>query len=208
MVGAGPERVQARNNLCLVGEQANFFPSLILQVVIDFGRDAKVPGYVQMIVRSLKILDPAFARNTDLGVLKEVYICRRIGLERCHQNLRNLFWRKPLRAKDILRQLLVGADDLGFWKTEEIDPCLVENRKVLWWAGINEDIVPATTDQVDDDVHLFACAPGLHPIDLRPGKSNSTGIERLNRIVHTPPPCRTLVVSAPATTDSRNALTP
>src|SRR3984893_1759959 len=201
MVDACPECAQARKNVCLVGEQATFSPSLILQVVIDFGRDAKVPRYVQMIVRSLKILDPAFAGNTDLGVLKEVDICRRIGLERCHQHLRNLFRRKPLRAKDILRQLLVGADDLGFWKTEEIDPRLVENCKVLWWAGIDEDIVPATTDQVDDDVHLFACAPALHPIDLRPGHPKRTGVERLNRIVHTPPPSRTLVVSASATTN-------
>ena len=56
---ARPEDANARQHLFLVRQQTQFFPAFILQIMIHVGRNAQVPGNVQMVVRRLKVFDPA-----------------------------------------------------------------------------------------------------------------------------------------------------
>jgi hypothetical protein len=70
---------------------------------------------------------------------------------------------------------------------EEVEPRLVDDSEVLWRPGIDEDIVAAAPNQIDQDVHLFTLVPAVYPIDLWTWNPEGAGIERLYRVLHASP---------------------
>ena len=95
-------------------------PALVLQIVVHLRRNTQASGNVQMIVRRLKILDPALARDADLGIAEQVDIGGSVSLQRRDDHGIDIVQGEALRAQNVLRQLLFGADDLGLWITEEV----------------------------------------------------------------------------------------
>ena len=70
MMYPSPKHADAGEHLVFILQKADFFPSLILEVVVYLGGDAKMTRYMQVIVRSLKVFNPSFAGDADFGVAK------------------------------------------------------------------------------------------------------------------------------------------
>src|SRR3954451_1423681 len=143
MVHTGPEDANARQNLFFIGEQAQFLPAFVLQVLVHVGRDAQVAGDMEMVKRRLKILDPATPRDADGGVPKHGDVGGGVGLQRGNEHQRNVVGREPLGAQNVSRELGIGAHDLRLGVSEETEPRLVDDGEVLRRAGVDEDVLTA-----------------------------------------------------------------
>ena len=100
MMNARPEDADAGLYLFFIGEQANLVPAFILKVVIHIGRNAQMAGNVKVIVRSLKVLDPAATRDSDGGVAKQGNVGRGISLQRRDEDERNVIGRECLASEE------------------------------------------------------------------------------------------------------------
>src|ERR1017187_56842 len=189
MVNSGPEDADAGFYLLFISEKANLVPAFVLQVLIHVRRNAQMTRNVKMIVRRLKILNPAAPRDANCGVAEKVNVRRGIGLQRSDEDQRDIVGSEPLRAEDILRKLRLGANDLRFRISEKTEPCLVDDVEILRGTGVDEDVATSAADEVDEDVHFLALVPRLHPIHLGAGNPECAGIESLNRVLHAAPPC-------------------
>src|SRR4051812_9947791 len=119
VVDSGPEDANSGLHLFLVGEQTQFVPSLVLQVLIHIGRDAEVARNVEMIEGGLKIFNPASPGNSDGGVAEHGNVGGSISLQWRDEDQRNVVWGKALGTQNDLRKLLFGAHDLGLWIPEK-----------------------------------------------------------------------------------------
>src|SRR3954452_14227980 len=133
----GPEHPNARIDFFLISKQSQLFPTLVLQIVIYFGRYPEMPGHVEMVVGSLEVLDPALSGNADFGVTKQVNVRRRIGLKRRHDNGVNIVRTEALGPKNVLGPLLFRACDCRFGISAEADPRLVQNSEILRGTGVD-----------------------------------------------------------------------
>src|SRR5215469_18459075 len=209
MVHSGPENPNPGKDLFFILEKAHLFPSFILEVMIHIGGNAEMTRYVQVIIRRLKVFDPALPGNANLGVSEKMDVRGGVGLQGCDDDLRDVLRIEPLGAQNILRKLLFRADNLRLGISEEFFPSLVQNGKVLRRPGVDENVLSAATYQVDDHVHFFPLVPTLHPIHLRSWDPESAGVERVDGIVHVFGP-RVLVRNfcRPFRTEARNSRRP
>src|SRR5215469_7938231 len=209
MVHSGPENPNPGKDLLFILQKSHFFPSFILEVMIYIGRNAEVTRYVQVIIRRLKVFDPALTGNANVGVTEKMDVRSGVGLQGSDDDLRDVLRTEPLGAQNILRKLLFRADNLCLGISEEFFPSLVQNRKVLRWAGVDENVLPAATHQVDDHIHFFPLVPTLHPIYLRSWNPESAGVERVDGIVHVfGPPVLVRNFCRPFRTEVRNSRRP
>jgi hypothetical protein len=147
--------------------------------MIHLGRNAQMSWDMEMIIGGLEILDPAFARDGDHCVAEEVNVGGCVGLKGRDYNRADVVWSQALIAENVLRQLLLSADDLGLWIAEEIEPGFVHDREVLRRAGVDKNVLAAATNKVDENVHLLALVPVFHPVDFWSGNPEGAGVEGL-----------------------------
>src|ERR1039458_3749742 len=140
MGNSGPEDADAGFYLLFISEKANLVPAFVLQVLIHVRRNAQMAWNVEMVVRSLEILNPAAPRDANCGVAEKVNVRRGIGLQRSDEDQRDIVGSEPLRAEDILRKLRLGANDLRFGVSEKTQPRLVDDGKIPRRAGVDEDV--------------------------------------------------------------------
>src|SRR5580698_330640 len=119
-----------------------------------------------MIVRSLKVFDPSAPRDADACIAKHGNIGRSVCLQRSHKNCGDILWGKTLGAQDVLWQLIFGTNDLSLLVSEEVEPCFVYDSKILRRTCVDQNVLAAAANEIDEDIHLFALVPVLHPVDL------------------------------------------
>src|SRR5260370_34606 len=107
-----------------------------------------------------------------------------VCLQRRHDHRVDIVGRQALRLQDVLRTLLFGADNLGFRKAEKLEPPFIQLGQVLRWSGVNQDVVATAAYQVENDVHLLAGVPALHPVHFRTWDPERSRIERLYGVGH------------------------
>ena len=91
---------------------------------------------------------------------------------------------KALGAQNILRQLGVSAGDLGFGISKEFEPGLIDGRKILGRAGIDQNVVASSSHKVDQGIQFLASVPIFHPIDFGSWYPKRTAVEYFYGIVH------------------------
>src|SRR5580704_8593168 len=164
--------------------------------MVHVRRNAEVAGNMEMVEGGLEVFDPAAPRDGNSGVAEQRNVGGRVGLKRSDEDEGNVVGGEALRAQDVLWELGVGANDLGFGIAEETEPYLIDDGEVLRRAGVDEDVLAAALDEVDDRVHLFALVPGLHPVDFGAGHPEGAAVKCAHGIFH--------AVGPPWVTNARN----